>query len=712
MSYKEVKVPKKGVSFYYGSAKFKELYIDRLLYGKPVIDFPSDAFFFIAIMTGKNKGRSKKDIKPQQEEEGFATAVKYSYTVKDTKIIASENTSASKELANTNNIFRYFANKPLKLFDFSDYNNILNLLTAKDSPFRINSEGGMSKHGIRPFTTHRFGTKAQTFIDKNKVFFNENGHDVYGKNHPFFETMTFLLMVATGFNYEDKKISRISDYGYDYIVLAHLTPYLERLGFDGTYQMKTTKDVIYELDAFHEEVCIFKPTEVLMHDRSFIENMLNIKPLKRMSPELIKIFPAPEGFQLDNCSAEMEALMEEFSLYENANNSHHIGMTVLDHSIWTTRTVFKWLTYSEAPFISGIRNGLKQICLVSAFLHDIGKIGDLDKTTLPTKGNKFKHPVDGYAYLNDPKKFKSLKKDVGPYFECITRHKKSATIIKCVVAMHHYFGLLMKTPDDYTIEFIYSDGKSFLNDVLEIYDLYKQYLPDYAPPSPVSAMIATITEFKYIAFVNRLTQILIEQGALDILDDKPLMREIIMCIITVSVADTYGAHSVCLTAQDIEYSKLTKNIMPDSILSSKTGCRPTRHELNRPYYGFLGLTTGMRERSRLLRFFDLVNIKTLYEAWNHLPEYLTVMNAGEYEKIPDIFKVIYPKENLLKNYLANLKQLLVTGILPSREDFSAQQDRYDEIKLNIFDENSDNHEKIRLNPRPLLKLTQGKSREI
>lgn len=639
----------KNSSLYYGSAQFKELFIDSLIHSTSIIDFPTDELFFLSTLS---------------------VASKYSYTIKNVKINARGAPIDDFEYLNFNNIFKYITKSDLILFDLSSFNNITKLLTMPDSPFSI--ARALAGETIDINVDVGFYIKSNVanikfdVIDGNVEWLKTYGLDFNeGKRHPIYNSGMALLIAATRYNSKYKVINRNSRTVWDYHVVRLTRDFLDRFDridrFDGFYQAQYKVD---DETGFHEEFCISYPRKTLKHDRSFIQHFLGYqsfnKPLKKIPPlfKEKKEKDTKQLKQLKSCSIKMIDLMKEMELYANAQNEHHVGLTILDHSIWVTRTVFKWMTFNKHPFTGDIKDTFRNATLTGAFVHDIGKIGDRDTTTLVQGGLKSNHPDVGYQYLNDHKLFKTLEEinDVESYIQCIMNDEINSTIIKCIVAMHHYFGFLIKTPT-----------ASLLKLDLDLPELhpYDNYQTDPDDMLGITALLSVITEFKYIVFMKKLLEILFKHDANRFfLDDIHNMEQLITIIVAVSAADVYGAYPVQLDEKDIiDYMPLLTDVNPVTLVY-KTEHGPYRHEMNRPYIKYLTLTLGVDERNKLVQFAQSIsNYRLLYDAWDGFYQYSKAMTAGNYDNVPGVFEILNTCTTV-DSYTKGLLRLLKSGELP------------------------------------------------
>ncbi len=139
-------------------------------------------------------------------------------------------------------------------------------------------------------------------------------------------------------------------------------------------------------------------------------------------------------------------LMKDMQFYKSDDHSYHSG-DVYEHSIWVLRTVASWLQNKEYPWTVGIDiKKYKNILVLAAFLHDIGKCGD---NKFDWKG-KSSHPEVGFDYLTGCKAYQSRNipklnnldfKNIGEEFGL---RDVDMRLVAILVGMHYKFGDVMR----------------------------------------------------------------------------------------------------------------------------------------------------------------------------------------------------------------------------------------------------------------------------
>jgi hypothetical protein len=84
--------------------------------------------------------------------------------------------------------------------------------------------------------------------------------------------------------------------------------------------------------------------------------------------------------------------------YPVRNYNFHTGDDISDHSLWSGLIAKEWFV-DHHPWTHGIKNSYKDIAIFACYLHDIGKVGDGDFTSLIEPGWKENHPEDGFNML-------------------------------------------------------------------------------------------------------------------------------------------------------------------------------------------------------------------------------------------------------------------------------------------------------------------------
>lgn len=119
-----------------------------------------------------------------------------------------------------------------------------------------------------------------------------------------------------------------------------------------------------------------------------------------------------QAFALDlkTCSEDgyMSEVMDDMHWYRVNNSSFHRGDDVYDHSAWSARAMEQWFEEGH-PWVKGIPANLKDAAILGAFLHDIGKTGDLDLKIMLYPGWKVPHPEIGFDFTIGKKDYYTIK---------------------------------------------------------------------------------------------------------------------------------------------------------------------------------------------------------------------------------------------------------------------------------------------------------------
>lgn len=106
----------------------------------------------------------------------------------------------------------------------------------------------------------------------------------------------------------------------------------------------------------------------------------------------------------------LNILNNTFLSYFVRDYSNHDGDDVSDHSIWTALAIADWIKTNN-NWVSNIDPKYHDILVFSAFIHDIGKTGDGDFTSL-LDSSKPEHHNDGVDILLGKKKFITYDNDI------------------------------------------------------------------------------------------------------------------------------------------------------------------------------------------------------------------------------------------------------------------------------------------------------------
>ena len=106
----------------------------------------------------------------------------------------------------------------------------------------------------------------------------------------------------------------------------------------------------------------------------------------------------------------LEELNNTFLTYFVRNYQHHQGDDVSDHAIWTALVVVDWIN-TKNNWIKDIDAKYHELLIFSAFIHDIGKTGDGDYTSL-INSSKPTHHDDGIDILMGKKRYITYSNDI------------------------------------------------------------------------------------------------------------------------------------------------------------------------------------------------------------------------------------------------------------------------------------------------------------
>lgn len=384
---------------------------------------------------------------------------------------------------------------------------------------------------------------------------------------------------------------------------------------------------------------------------------------------------SPVTFETDSCKKSLNDLAREMRLYPNANNLHHNGQTVADHCIWVTRAAHKWLGYSDHPWTIGIDPALRNLTLISAFLHDIGKIGDNDTWTLPNHHVKPDHPYRGFNYMMKWLDFRYLnsssmaaEKKLDILNDCNVKSSFDIATVATVVALHHHLGELLMQVDyllpSQTMSF---KGPHVLTMTVKKYFGHKG-IDGYMNTSYnlLRYVLDTMMEFKYILYYFDFLNYY--QTAGGNIDNKKELHQALLILLAVSAADVYGSHEVPDNAEKYSiYDASTSAILDPSILTIATHKHASIPEIFRGYYNYMYYTFGLKERSNMMAFANTVqDTHSFVEAWKHFEGLLNHIHEPEKFRLPLIFCRLATED--IQTFLTDLLRLLKTGQLPTGTD--------------------------------------------
>lgn len=371
------------------------------------------------------------------------------------------------------------------------------------------------------------------------------------------------------------------------------------------------------------------------------------------------------------CQDKMDKLVDEMDLYPNANNNHHVGQRVSDHTIWVTRAMHRWLGYRDHPWTIDLDNGVRNLALASAFLHDIGKVGDADVQGLSANGVKTEHPHRGYEYLTklttfkgtDSKESKVLKEVLS---DCRMEYNKMyLATIATAAAMHHHLGEFLMSILIYSYDDVQNNGYDLkLPYVMQRTE--QIYLSHRLSATVFTSLLNTIIEFKYVIYMFDFLRHYHEAGG-DIYK-KAEVDQALKIVLAVSAADVYGAHPVeNHVERDSIYEVSLVHLMEPKFLQRNTlrhteGTAAIVPEIFRPYYTYLYYTLGLRERNMLLLYADtIVDPGAFLDAWYNWRG-LTKHIENPSKRLPTIFGVL--DMTSAENFITELFRLIKSGVMP------------------------------------------------
>lgn len=369
-----------------------------------------------------------------------------------------------------------------------------------------------------------------------------------------------------------------------------------------------------------------------------------------------------EPFGFERCQQNLKSLAKQMRLYETKPNHHHKSSSVADHSIWVARTIHKWFQYEKHPWTDHIWQEFQNITLLAAFLHDIGKVGDLDFHSLQTLGVKDDHPFKGYEYILARLLFKVVDTDqkvthhkLLDYIGC-TFNKVDVVVLALVIAMHHYFGQLIMTIEKVPI--------SKLQTTIAVtfpFGLDKaHYKVGFEPHSVILDTLDKVN-FKQVMFLHQLLRYLKEVDHEEAFATKPNLVQLIHIIFAVSAADTYGAFPVNLPQRQATDT----SVLEPEFLYETTSEPEVSVVINRPFYKYLYHTIGLQQKFTFLVFISkVVNLQVFLSAWDNFNRFIEYLVTGQ-KMLP--YPYNYLSQDSRETFLDDLFNLLELGNVDEQE---------------------------------------------
>lgn len=368
----------------------------------------------------------------------------------------------------------------------------------------------------------------------------------------------------------------------------------------------------------------------------------------------------------EQCQTSLDEIAEQMGLFPNKITNHHVGETVADHSIWVARTIYKWLSYQNNPWVKDIWPELRNTTLLSAFTHDIGKIGDMDMDTLAEVGAKRDHPLKGYLYFVNALQFKTTDNGFIKTTSLIDaigcRYNKTDTVISAVVAgMHHYLGELLLSIENF---YPTNVGGSMGALALPFSFDYERYLvPDQFPRLGEILDNGLGEQFKYIIFLHKLLVYLDNVDRKKIFFKKEAFLQLLHILFAISAADNYGAYPVQVSREeDSVFTKQTSDLLDPEFLFKTTNVSEDANIVNvlRPYYKYLYHSTGLVEKEKMIEFaLQIKNFDIFLEAWNQFDRFMMYIENRAVNNLPNIYRYLSPQD-----FSTSLINLLRWGKIP------------------------------------------------
>jgi hypothetical protein len=235
-------------------------------------------------------------------------------------------------------------------------------------------------------------------------------------------------------------------------------------------------------------------------------------------------------------------LFDIMKCYKTTNTSFHSG-DLFEHSVWVAKCINNWFK-TKNYWVEGLSDADRSIAVISGFLHDIGKAGDLKYVYY----DKHEHPRDGFLYLLNKKKFYVSKDECfnfDNFFKKLNISEDDRKLIAILVGIHWSFGGIV-------VKGVYN-GKSRTK--------------------------------VFTKFLNKLKLLVVEANYNNGLIDERLLRLAIL----INAADLKGAGPIC-------------SCCDDSPVELPENCEPKYDALNM-YEKFNMDSAGQALRKELILFF-------------------------------------------------------------------------------------------------------------
>lgn len=366
----------------------------------------------------------------------------------------------------------------------------------------------------------------------------------------------------------------------------------------------------------------------------------------------------------------MDKIIKEMRKYPNRNTVHHRGETVADHCIWVARCLRNWMKYENEPWTHMIHDEMKNVTVVAGFLHDIGKIGDNDFTSLVENGNKPKHPHLGFLYKVEEIPFKSehCSKDTVNSCYCEASNEEEIVINICI-AMHHFLGeVLIKygmitahlfpstEPKGYTLP-----NPGIKNGIYDVLMLTGEHLSGTVYTEIISSLDP---ELKYYYTAWYIIAYLIRMNVLDYVIEKPkFMEQLLYILFAVSAADVFGAHPVEKEEPKDMDPYYLQFLSADTRSMTDPSMIPVP-PLLRPYYKFMYFSIGLEERDNFMNVWSTIkDHRKFYDSWQQIAS----INHNSLLKISPFFRFSHGIHTV-DDWIAAFIRVLRTGEVPQSSE--------------------------------------------
>ena len=140
-------------------------------------------------------------------------------------------------------------------------------------------------------------------------------------------------------------------------------------------------------------------------------------------------------------SMDYNGLFADLKKYKKIRGECHAGH-LYEHMVWVAKAMDK-LFVDKSPWVHEFNQKDRELLVTSAFMHDIGKAGDLQYKYLVKRS----HPRDGFEYFTGKKKYKLNGRgktyDFNAWCKHMNIHGQDRATLTVLIGMHQEFGSML-----------------------------------------------------------------------------------------------------------------------------------------------------------------------------------------------------------------------------------------------------------------------------